>query len=406
MGVNNPQQAQDNDAPNADSSNEQEDSGSNASVLSAPENVQPMARRISPPAVNSPPVIQLPLEDLRALVREEVQLQSQNNTQLRLTSVHTEPEIVNPPPFGHLSPASPSSADQHADPLTSVANIQPPSHVAVVPPPPQQSVSQPSHGSQGNNSYSPDLPPLSANILKLIQNKEYVNFNNLLPSSLYDYNASQTSLNLQINPDDMSNNTVALTATGNKKVKINSVASWMQAWNLYIRAMIFYHPILAPELLTYQDYICGLQRSYLLTSWLRYDAAFRLSISKRKDDPTTSWSEINDSAFNQFIRCPPPQIETPKKQQCFRCSGEGYYANNCPNLPFRSSSSPQQWASQPEQPFRYLLPCRHFNKNQCRNTPCPWPHRCNRCRGNHPGSACSNPSTTVQPVTNPKPNFA
>ena len=127
-----------------------------------------------------------------------------------------------------------------------------------------------------------DLPPLSNNILKAIQKKEFVYFNALLPTSLYDYTADQPNLNFQINPNDFGNNTVALCSSGNKKVKINSVASWMQAWNLFIRATVSYYPKMAPELLMYQEYMCRLQRSYPLTAWPRYDYAFRLAIAQKR----------------------------------------------------------------------------------------------------------------------------
>ena len=211
-------------------------------------------------------------------------------------------------------------------------------------------------GFQGNNftfesNTMSDLPPLSNNILKAIQTKEFDDFNALLPTSLYDYTADQPTLNFQINPNDFGNNTVALSSSGNKKVKINSIASWMQAWNLFIRATVFYHPKMAPELLMYQEYMCRLQRSYPLTAWLRYDSAFRLAIAQNKNDPGVSWSKINDYAFNQFIRCAPPQDSTFKKQLCFKCSQEGHYANNCPNETFRPPRSQQQSNFQANQSF-------------------------------------------------------
>lgn len=390
---------------------ENEDIESNISAISATVYCQPessIQRPVIPPT-SGQPIIQMPLDDLRALIREEVQLQNNSSSQLRSTNFAAQPEINNPPPIFQLSPASFQLADNPGVPNTSAAHVQPLPHASNLDP----LTSMPMDSNQGNNFSLSDLPPLSINILKAIQNKDYINFNTLLPSLLYDYNINQTTFNFQINPNELGNNTVALTSSGNKKVKINSIASWMQAWNLYIRAMVFYHPRLAPELLMYQEYICGLQRSYPLTSWLRYDAAFRLSISQQKSDPNISWSKINDYAFNQFIRCSPPQAISFQKQQCFKCSEEGHYANNCPNAPFRPSSYQQQQRPfQQEQSFRpfqqsFTIPCRHFNNNnQCKNPQCSWPHRCNRCGGDHSGSSCRHPRTAIQPFTSQKPNSA
>ena len=86
-----------------------------------------------------------------------------------------------------------------------------------------------SHADQGNNLSLSNLPHLSISILKVTQNKEYVDFNSLMPISLYDYTLDQPTLNFQINPHDLSNNTVALTSSLYKRVKINSLASWLQA---------------------------------------------------------------------------------------------------------------------------------------------------------------------------------
>ncbi len=244
----NPTQAQIDDASDTGSINAREDNSSNASVISASDDVHPIIRPMSPP-VNIQPIVQMPVDELRALIKEEIQMQSQNRTEHRSTNIQTEPEIINPPPIGQLSPASLALDDHHAIRMTSATTVQPPAHDTVFPPLQQQFASLPTCSNQGNQFSSVDLPPISTNILKPIQNKEYVNFNSLLPSSLYDYNANQTTLNLQINPDNLSDNNVALSAIGNKKVKINSVASWMQAWNLYIRAMVNYHPKSAPELL-------------------------------------------------------------------------------------------------------------------------------------------------------------
>ena len=377
----------------------------------------PVQEPVTPAITTNQPVFEMPMEQLRILIREEVRLQQ---TLHRPSTFETQPtgQSSAPRPVGQLSPASCHSRNPEVQvPSSGHALFQQPTIPTSQPPIPNcenfPATSVSITATTGMSLSSIQLPPLSSNILKSIQNKEYIDFNNLLPASLYDYSANQATLNLQFNPYEMGNNTLALTSMGQKKVKINSVASWLQAWNLFIRAMVFYHPKLAPELLMYQEYICGLQRNYPLTSWLRYDAAFRLSMSQNKNDPTVTWSKINDYAFNQFIRCSPHQNTASPKQQCFKCFQEGHYANNCPSMNFRPSNIQQQQRSLlPDQPFRpinhmFTIPCRHYNNNNfCKNPQCSFPHRCNRCGGEHPGSTCRSSRATFQSFTTQKPNTA
>ncbi len=129
-----------------------------------------------------------------------------------------------------------------------------------------------------DNSYSnkaKKLPPLPAKIHKALQAKEYVDFNNLLPQSLYDIAQQQSTFYLQLNEDSPNTNTLAL-ASNKKKAKITNFLGWLEAWNVFIRGMTYFHPHLAQELLSYQETICNMNKAYPFDTWLRFDIAFRM----------------------------------------------------------------------------------------------------------------------------------
>ncbi len=92
----NPAQAQVADASDAGLISEGEDNSSNASVISAPADVHPIIRLMTP-LVNIQPIIQIPVDEPRALIREKVQIE--------VKIAQTEPEIItSPPPISQLSP--------------------------------------------------------------------------------------------------------------------------------------------------------------------------------------------------------------------------------------------------------------------------------------------------------------
>eukprot|EP00112_Aurelia_sp_Birch-Aquarium-sp1_P016618 Seg3784.4 transcript_id=Seg3784.4/GoldUCD/mRNA.D3Y31 product="hypothetical protein" protein_id=Seg3784.4/GoldUCD/D3Y31 len=112
------------------------------------------------------------------------------------------------------------------------------------------------------------LPPLSEKVTKEIKNKEFINFNNLLPNMLYDASSELDNLYLKVNPNSNGEQSLSFSSKNDKKKKISDAASWLEAWNIYIRAMVHFHPELAPELLVYQESICTYQRMYPASAWL------------------------------------------------------------------------------------------------------------------------------------------
>ncbi len=337
------------------------------------------------------PTTTLPMEELRALIREELSHSSQN----RPRNIASQITAVAP----QLSPAS----TVRDGPATNVTHLLPNGQSTM------NNTSQPNivdqlQQQQGNSNTillpTPKgcLPPLSIKIIKAIQSKDYVDFNALLPNSLYDGSEFSNQFTLTLNSNEGNDKSIAVTPQGGSKQKINSVASWFEAWNVFIQAMIKFHPDLAPDLLSYQETICNFQRLYPLKAWLKYDAAFRMSMGLNKQ---LSWTRTDDYAINKFLRCAynignaynsgtdyVPQSSTKK---CFRCFSTEHMASNFPQviaMPSLSNSfRPKSYGNQPQQKSGQI--CQFYNNGRCLRTHCKFSHRCSMCGGNHPRAVCN-----------------
>ncbi len=325
----------------------------------------------------------VPLDELRAIIRDEIQ----QHTPVRGNQ--------------QLSPASSIARPIHQGDVHLPSQGQMLNNVQT-----QGAVLPVSASNQGNDSLIfasrsvsiSSLPPLSSKLLKAIQSKDYVDFNLLLPNSLYD-SASHVSfgqISLQVKLAE-SGEATSVTSDPNplaKKPKINSSATWLEAWNIFIRCMVNFHPELAHELLAYQELICSFHRQYPVTAWLRYDTAFRMNIGLNK---TLSWARLDDYAFNKFMRCSTSQPSV--APICFQCNMSGHYANNCPNWSFRPyQQNPHAFNANQRNSnaTRFSSPkgnaCRHYNSsNRCYNPNCKFQHKCVKCGGPHPGAFCSQP---------------
>ena len=222
-----------------------------------------------------------------------------------------------------------------------------------------------------------NLPPLSPKLIKTMKDKDYVDLNLLLPSSLYDTTANN-SYSLQVTPGSEGAESLSLTQARRTTQKITNLVSWLDAWNIFIRAMVHFHPVLAQELLAYQESFCTFNHSYPFQACYKYDIAFRMNIARNKH---LSWARLDEYAFNKFLRCPQPVQHA---ITCFKCTSIGHFATNCP---YQSSSAPKRNFRADTEPKQAC--CRHFNNyNRCMVPTCTWPHKCSRCGGPHPVTDC------------------
>ena len=331
-------------------------------------------------------------EDLRKIIREEVAAAAQRRQQ---PAAHAEPvlqplplpQTTQQPQLALLSPASINAIPSSSRQIPEEGNVT-------------QLIDLQSSSFDG-------LPPLSTKISKLIQNREYVNFSMLLPGSLYSSQPDQ--LKFEIQASQSCEDTISMSTTRNNQHKITSFSAWLEAWNIFIRGTVYFHPKMAQELLAYQEAISNYARIYPFEAWSQYDHAFRLKMAMNK---SFSWAQPNDYLRDKFLRLPNKHNTHPV---CFLCAAPGHYASNCPknqgqspnslattsnvhasshprsSSSFRASSSFRSPSSTPSLPTIKTQLCSYFNNaNQCSRQFCLYTHRCNKCGGPHPGSACKN----------------
>lgn len=367
-------------------SGESSDSDDEAPLLSL-RTREPM--NAAPASTNtSSSLVTLSLGDLKALFREVNPSTPLQPSSAAYSTLQLSPASTTVPQVPYVQPNLQLAPQQSQSPVPGVTPTAdpplPPTIHSSVPIPADSATTTAIPRHQGNfaslfSSPVSNLPPLSPKLMKSMKEKEYVDLNTLLPTSLYDTLASP-SFSLKLQPGSHGDESVSLTQTRRSLQKISTFDNWLEAWNIFIRSMVNFHPHLAAELLAYQESFCSLNRSYAFQACYRYDIAFRMNIARNH---FLSWARLDEYAFNKFLRCSPPAPAT-SQYHCYRCRSTGHFAANCP---YQLNSAPKQNFRPSQGPNQ--APCRHFNNSQsCRDQNCPWQHICNRCGGQHPGSSC------------------
>ena len=231
------------------------------------------------------------------------------------------------------------------------------------------------------------LPPLPATLLKKIRNCEYVDFDELLSPALYApavFNPTTFEL------DVSSRTKFSLKATKQGKPQVMDMATWLESWNNFMQATLFFHPELLPQLMAYQASMCHYASKYSIAHVLSYDVNVRQAIAT---DPLLRWDDRHDTEFDKFL-------QGNAVPSCFYCNRYGHYAPSCPLKPAESGMKARPLSREPmthpqgnfhPQPSVPAKLCSEYNKIGKCDAGCPAAaHRCNRsgCGGNHPGFQC------------------
>ena len=266
----------------------------------------------------------------------------------------------------------------------------------------------PGLGTENATSQAAQHPPLPDRMKQRILRGEYIEFDSLLPESLYParYGASPSpafTLRLSNDPSAETGDVVIAQQKPASKRSIADLPAWMEAWNLYAQVLVASFPERASSLLAYQAIICSASVRFAPRCWLRYDHRFRASAAA---DSTIRWdikhNELWLECFTQSSLAPhtPPSASSkPSRRPCTYCGSFYHYPENCPAHPFRASrtrTSPPTAPQPPSRPAHPVQPqstsvlpqahseplphpCRDFNNGTCLRRICRFRHICSRC---------------------------
>ena len=306
------------------------------------------------------------------------------------------PLPYNPVPIGDTN----LEADDPSDALSEVSIQQQQNYTAASAMPPT-SVTTSTVG-QMLQPGTVSLPPVTPRIREKIISGEFIDFATLLPNAMFSGSTgTETSKSL----------TVQLTPVGNdlsvrpqpSAKKINSFASWMEAWNIYLAILINHSPARAPQLVAYQRIITSASTQYPLAAWLNYDIQFRTLAAS---DTSLRWDTRHTDLWLQCVTA--PSLST-IRWPCSHCGATNHYPRNCPFRPHAipaptdshrqanapSSSGGQHTATGGLPNFRHST-CHAYNRSVCRRQACQFLHQCELCGADHSAKNCPNRGSTTQ----------
>ena len=129
--------------------------------------------------------------------------------------------------------------------------------------------------------------------------------------------ATQNQYKLEVNPQDPS--ALTIVPSHQRKRWVDGLHSWLEAWNVYLQTVLHYFPLLAPDLLAYQDQICKFSRKFRASAWIMYDTTFRYMTAS---NPSLPWGKINDQLYNDILK-------EEKLPFCISCHSYGHRTISC-----------------------------------------------------------------------------
>ena len=130
------------------------------------------------------------------------------------------------------------------------------------------------------NPFTP--PPITPTQLKKIENREFVDFADLLPenqaSSLSSFFDKPT---IEID----ANGTLTHKDHKTKRTKVNSFHRWCSAWCIFAQAHLHFHPEDFFQLFSYHALMVQHVSQYKFEACYAYDNAFRIMIQSERHVP-------------------------------------------------------------------------------------------------------------------------
>ena len=124
------------------------------------------------------------------------------------------------------------------------------------------------------------LPAVPAKLKQRIIKGEYVEFDQLLPESMFPtrYNTNippSFTLSLSPDPSPVGDNILISQPRAANKRTVTHLPSCLEAWNVYVAIIVAHYPARPSALFAYQRIICNATSTFSPQAWLKYDSHFR-----------------------------------------------------------------------------------------------------------------------------------
>eukprot|EP00117_Sycon_ciliatum_P010792 scpid40448/ scgid0508/ len=173
---------------------------------------------------------------------------------------------------------------------------------------------------------------------------------------------------------------LVISASQASKRRIDSLASWLEAWSIFTIIATSNDPACAASLAEHQLRIVQAAAKYRLAAVLEYDIRVRQSVARAR----TPLSSLDTALYTECFTG--QALPT-----CSKCRKVGHLANN---FLFRGSDSRTLHATSGatsggsvHTPGQSTI-CRKFNAGNCSFNQCRFKHCCSFCSGTHPAKEC------------------
>ena len=214
----------------------------------------------------------------------------------------------------------------------------------------------------------PELPWLPQRLVDKILAGDYVDFNDLPPARGICKPGRQFTIE-----DEMA---LSQSQQGPRRRPIANFCTWAQCFMLYTTVLVSHYPSKAADLAAYMFRTACHAKRFKWPSWVVYDQNFRQEMAGR---PQESWAKVDSSIFSRSFL----GMDCSAGGWCESCLS---FDHECPLGPSPKRPRPASGPPKEEDPY-----CRNFNRNNgvCKfGAQCRYLHKCRRCNGDHPASAC------------------